>query len=477
MQPTPRHPIDQNERAVDIEKRMDEYWNRLTSFVRRPSSLLVGVLLLFVVTRVWWLMAFQAAGPDTWWYGKAARYGVDLKQVIYRDFQVEYPPLAWWVMAVPRRIDSQSYPDWNLTPEAERRCQKWYFAAFHGEMVFADIVCLALMLAIGWRTSRAAALGLAAAYSLLTIAQPHLIYDRLDLGLLMFLLLFVACWLKSLEDSPAANRWAIASYLFLGLGISFKIAPVVFVPYLLLAEVWAAGSTARLVGRVLSLAAGAAGPFLVHMPSAGWGVFKVFQFHAQRDIHLESTWASIMLAASAFGVPCHVVFVPGAYNLESDWSGALKVASTVCLLAMAALTGLWALLRARRFDRRTALDAAILVLFNTTVLAHVFSPQYLIWLMPLCMLLALSVFPRSAALWCAFAVLTIAIVGISSWLFPFHFVRRLTELATWPVVMAVTRSACLLAMALLLNVCFFSKYGLVASRGESPSPREIAVGA
>ena len=55
--------------------------------------------------------------------------------------------------------------------------------------------------------------------------------------------------------------------------------------------------------------------------------------------------------------------------------------------------GLWALLRGKRFDRRQALDAAMLALLNITVLAHVISPQYLNWLLPLAILLALSTLP------------------------------------------------------------------------------------
>ena len=95
---------------------------------------------------------------------------------------------------------------------------------------------------------------LPAAYTLLTVAQPHLIYDRLDIVLLMFFLLCIECHLRSLENSAAnfgklsrarnrrAELWGMASYLFLGLGISFKIMPVIFVPFLLLADLCAAGS-------------------------------------------------------------------------------------------------------------------------------------------------------------------------------------------------------------------------------------------
>ncbi len=62
---------------------------------------------------------------------------------------------------------------------------------------------------------------------------------------------------------------------------------------------------------------------------------------------------------------------------------------------MGATFGLWAFLQAGRFDRRMALDTAELVLINSVVLAKVYSPQYLIWTVPLA-LLWLSTFCREA---------------------------------------------------------------------------------
>ena len=58
-------------------------------------------------------------------------------------------------------------------------------------------------------------------------------------------------------------------------------------------------------------------------------------------------------------------------------------------------------------------DTAILVLVNSTVLSHVYSPQYLNWLLPLALLLAVNILPRNWIVWSVFVILISAIVGIS----------------------------------------------------------------
>ena len=106
------------------------------------------------------------------------------------------------------------------------------------------------------------------------------------------------------------------------------------------------------------------------------------------------------------------------------------------------------------------------------MLSHVFSPQYLIWLLPLALLLALNIFPRGRAVWWVFSVLAVAILALSGWIWPYHH-HELTQLQSSLVTLAVTRSACLAALAALLNVCFFARYGLVPGRAD----REAAGGA
>ena len=99
------------------------------------------------------------------------------------------------------------------------------------------------------------------------------------------------------------------------------------------------------------------------------------------------------------------------------------------------------------------------------MLSTVYSPQYLNWLLPISLLLAMSVLPKRWAAWCAFAALAIVIVGVSSWLYPWHYDKGLVELAALPVAMSEIRSACLVALALGLSICFFVRHGL------GPNPR------
>ena len=179
-----------------------------------------------------------------------------------------------------------------------------------------------------------------------------------------------------------------------------------------------------------------------------------------------------MLVAAKFGVPCEPYVSHWGWNLAGDWSETLKTISSVSLLAMAASFGLWALLLRQAIQPAAALDTAILVLYNCTLLSHVFSPQYLNWLMPLAVLLALNIFPRSLALWSLLAALVVAIVGISSWLFPYHW-HEFRLLQAPEVDVAVIRCACLVALGLLLNIAFFARYGLVPWRAVAADREQV----
>ena len=94
------------------------------------------------------------------------------------------------------------------------------------------------------------------------------------------------------------------------------------------------------------------------------------------------------------------------------------------------------------------------------VLAKVYSPQYPIWTVPLGLLLALNVLPRGQLACWTLAVLALAIMEISAWLFPHHY-PEFGELRRLPVALSVTRSVLLVALALLLNAGFFARYGLL----------------
>jgi hypothetical protein len=469
----------------DVPDATDDYQlGDLLARVPVRESTLTATVVLFVLTRLWWWLFFGTNGGPGY-FAQCAQQGVDRGQAVYRDFSFEYPPLAWWAVAAPRLIDSTAYPETRVSAETAFQFRIWYFGWFQGEMCLLDVICFGLLLAIGRRISVTAEWVLPAAYAVTTIAQPYFIYCALDIGLLMFFLLCIECWLRSLETSRAdfghpsraANRWAAAAYLFLGLGISFKIMPVVFVPFLLLADLRAIGCSRPLAWRLLLLCVGAVGPFLIYVPSAGWGVLGLFKYHSERGINIESTWGGAMLAAELLGVPYQAIESHVAYDLVGPWSSVLRTISSIVLLLSAAMLGLWSIARGKRFDRRLAIDTAILALVNSVALSHVYSTYYADWLVPLALLLALNIFPRSPLAWCVFAVLIATICATSSWVFPRHYETGLARLETLPVVLCAIRSACLAGLALLLNIHFFARYGLNSRRVNGPAPGELATAA
>ena len=70
-------------------------------------------------------------------------------------------------------------------------------------------------------------------------------------------------------------------------------------------------------------------PFLIQWSATGPSVFGIFKFHAEREIHLESLYSSLMSIASVFGSTVFISHSHGAFNLSGDLSGAMKILSTI----------------------------------------------------------------------------------------------------------------------------------------------------
>ncbi len=435
-------------------------WQQVSARLFSREALLSAILVVFLASRFWLMTGFTAMASDTRLYGLLARLGVDCGATPYSDFRIEYPPLAWWLIAAPRLVASEAYPSPKLSPTLEAEYVASYQPTFQCEVLVADVLCLVMTLLVGGLISRRAQLALPAGYTAITLAQPHLLLDRLDVVLLLLVLGWVYCWLRSLDASSAEDRWARVSYLLLGLGVSFKIMPVLFAPFLLLAD-WRGQKLCNLTGYLGALTLGAVGPFLIQMRTAGWYVFYLFKYHGERSIHIESIWGSLLLLAREFGFPCQVTETHGGVNLVGPLEPKLKIAAVVLTAAAGIGLGGWALAQGRRFDRRTAMDCGYLALINSTVFATVMQPQYLNWLLPIALLLALDDMPKHWVPWSLLVSLMAAILGISGWLFPYHYMDAagIVALAPLPVALVETRSVCLVAMAVLLNVCFFIAAG------------------
>jgi len=376
----------------------------------------------YLATRYYLRRCFKPHLSDVGTYLPMALKGMDLGQVPYVDFLVMYPPIAWWLIAVPRIFDPCRYTAAFLDPP-------WFFAPFHTYahafrriMLRFDMVAAVLFLAIAMRRRPALAPLAMLLYTACTAILGHLLLDRLDIAMLAFILLWAYLWLSADFPTGRSRPRHLAAWLVLGLSISLKGIPVLMVPYLLGHDLrrgwrWAlAGLSCLLLGIGLPLA--------IQSLSAGWAVFSWVGFHAERGINIDSLYGSILMAMRPFGLPVEVVSSHVAYDLESPLAPALKHVATLSLLGILAGAGWLALRTGRKYDAPAAYRTSLLVVVASVIASNVLSPQYMLWAIPLSLLVALEVLPSRVWPWVAMSVLLLAIAGLTTWLFPYHYLDK-----------------------------------------------------
>ena len=202
----------------------------------------------------------------------------------------------------------------------------------------------------------------------------------------------------------AAERkhWT-AAYVALAFGVLLKLYPLLLLPGLFLAEQQIRGRlpipskplTARSqlqqlgyalqgIGRwhwkncliFLGLVLGISGAFaLLNFQEA---VVTQLSYFTQRPIQIEAIGSSILWMARNFGQPLQIVYTFGSLNSLSPLSGGVGLIGTT-LLVSGYIYVLWMQWRGRLDVTQTMI--AMLLVFIAT--GKVFSPQYLIWLIPL----------------------------------------------------------------------------------------------
>jgi uncharacterized membrane protein len=236
------------------------------------------------------------------------------------------------------------------------------------------------------------------------------------------------------------RRELLASGL-LGLAVTAKLYPLVIVPPALL-YVWvgvgrrrALQSLALLVGVVLLVVL----PFAVLAPGGLWD-----SFHAQmaRGLQIESLGAALLLAAHRLGFYDATV-VHGATRAASrDLAGSLPdaLATLLSVLQLVAVALVWIVFvrRGPTAERLVLASAAVVAAF--LVFNRFISPQYLVWLIPLVLLL-----PGRTGL-AALGLLACSLVLGQIWFFHYRDVFALDRI----VWLVVARDAALLALYILL---------------------------
>jgi hypothetical protein len=258
-----------------------------------------------------------------------------------------------------------------------------------------------------------------------------------------FDLLPAACTLICLLAAER-ERWKTA-YVALALGTLLKFYPLAILPALFLAEqhTWleAQGYTSEpglwfaqiwrsvrhwrwrncllFVAPVIGVTGGFA---LLNYQEA---VVSPLSYFLQRPLQVEAPVSSVIWLGSHFGAPYSINFGYGSLNLESRLSGLVSPVDTLLSLA-GILVVLWSQWRGR-IDFTQAMVELVCILITT---GKVFSPQYLIWLLPL--LAYLYARGKTNRVW----MLCWAVISLlTNFIYIFYY-SRLTNPQTDPQVLA-----------------------------------------
>ncbi len=341
-----------------------------------------------------WLVLFQIL-----WYGDkiitdtpvyyeyAGRIARGL--VPYADFSSEYPPVAMLLFSLPRLLSGNSYNAFVF----------W----FELEMLLFSCGIIALLSAVSGRLygSIRRTLLVLALYTLFVLSIGSIVQARFDIAVAFLMLAGITAFIY---------ERSLLAWMLLGLGLMTKVIPVLIGPLYLVAHYRRRRLRELWLGPLLALltAAAAALPFLLISPS---GLAGAFLYHLERPLQIESSWASPLLILNSISdFPVQILNSYGSHNVFASMAETFATISGPVTLAL--LLAVYLVYWRSGFDDAGGWSPPALVQFAAITISvfilggKVFSPQFLIWLLPLIPLLASVRKPWPGAIYWAVLVLT-----------------------------------------------------------------------
>ena len=324
----------------------------------------------------------------------------------YRDFAEVYPPLALPVFLLPGLFAGTSFSS--------------YTHIFQLLMLVFGMasVGLAAAVLVDQRPQLRRLIAGVALGALMPVLMGSVILSRYDLWpTLLTIAAVAAIWLGSTRTG----------FAFLGLGFAAKAFPIVILPIALI-YAWRNEGRRRALECLGVLLIAVLAWFLPFVIASPHGVWASIANQSGRPLQIESLGATIWLFAhQVIGTHLHVYFTHGSDNL--DGHPPMQFASVMSVIQALAILGVWGLYAAGKATKERLIVASTAAVCAFIVFDRVLSPQYLIWLVPLVMIV-----PGRRGL-AAIGLLALAMALTQIW-FPQDFVelKEFLPLESWAVI-------------------------------------------
>jgi hypothetical protein len=418
-----------------------------------PSSqALIGLLgaalgLLVVAFLVSARPADSIAGSDVTVY---AVYGTNMLDgsVPYRDFAMEYPPgaAAMFVLPATRAVagGSTQGASWMPLNAAGRR----YYRGFESLVVLvmaATVVLTALTLRTMARPMWSVVLSLTVV-ALSPLLIGRVLTERFDV--------LPAALTSAALAASVRGRHRVGGAM-LGLGAATKIYPAVLLPVLVIVARRGRGVREAVFAGAAGVGAIAAVlvPFFVASFSGTWRSLRI-QFTG--DLQIESLASSVLVTASHAAESLSIPGLPRPSDFSTEGAGGglirinligpgveVTTAATELLLAVALCLAWVNLARSRGDEREDLLRYSAGTVATVLVLGNVLSPQYVVWIVPLVVLVG----GRRGTTAILFFVVAAALTNY--WI-PDRYFQYQERLAAGPAAILLARNLTLLGLALIL---------------------------
>jgi len=386
----------------------------------------------------------NGTGGDTAFYQGYAQQTV-MGRMPYRDFSIEYPP-GFLIPALAPDATADPYDFYSYT----RAFDRWMSGA---GVVLILLAAVALARLRATPRQFAGALGFIAVSPLLL---GNLVLTRYDMWVAALAIGGLSALLMGRDRTAGA---------FLGAAIATKIYPLVLVP-LGLIWIWRRRGRSAALRWVLFVVAVCAAFFLPFDVLAPSGLGHSFALQIQRPLQVESLGSALLLAAHNLGgLAVSTTTSYGSQNLVAHGAGALASLSTV--LQLVGLFAVWAAFargpaRADRLVTAAAASVAVFIAFG-----KVFSPQYLIWLIPFVPLVR----SRLASILLCFSLLG------TQFYFPAHY-QDLAGLQSWAAWLVLGRDLLVVMLAAELTRALLERECVsvadIAPPRTAPAPEPLA---